>query len=512
MGSRSHRSLTGHHDLLPAAESRGVVMSFMSPRTFLIWTFGRGTVLWRIWPAVLMHTLFATGVTILSMRSKIYLGIPNVMLTVLGVVIGFVISYRASSGYDRYWMGRSSWSDIMRNARTFTRLVWFHVPLRLSPKTAEETLDSSTRSTEEIHKVMKEKRVAIELTVGFVVALKHHLRSELGMYYEDLYDKIRPLHGHVHLKKRHHSQTREEPTPNASAAASTSNLLNPVIPPINSYGSTSIARLRHVTRSSSVYSTDSDSQERRPLLPSSNRTVPSIFSKISSDLIPFARFFRTLFSIYRYEADSTEIASGEEGGVQRQWGGDDMRDDRIKHRPRVAGSGHNLPLEILRRQSDWLSILEDRGSVPGTSLGSMIGCIATFEDSLATLERILTTPLPFVYSVHIRHTVWIYLFFLPFQLVDQFAWYTIPGVAIASFIYLGFLAAGEEIEQPFGYDENDLDLDMFCQEIVQAEADRLVQMPGVNVFLGAHHDGDSIKVGDPLAKPPVPKAAAGASA
>jgi len=47
-------------------------------------------------------------------------------------------------------------------------------------------------------------------------------------------------------------------------------------------------------------------------------------------------------------------------------------------------------------------------------------------------------------------TVWIYLFFLPFQLVDDFGWYTIPGVAIAAFIYLGFLAAGDEIEQPFG--------------------------------------------------------------
>jgi predicted membrane chloride channel (bestrophin family) len=50
-------------------------------------------------------------------------------------------------------------------------------------------------------------------------------------------------------------------------------------------------------------------------------------------------------------------------------------------------------------------------------------------------------------------TVWIYLFFLPFQLVAQFGYSTIPGVAIAAFIYLGFLAAGEEIEQPFGYDD-----------------------------------------------------------
>ncbi|KAJ7756562.1 hypothetical protein B0H16DRAFT_1721630 [Mycena metata] len=26
----------------------------------------------------------------------------------VGVVIGFVISYRAMSGYDRYWMGRTA--------------------------------------------------------------------------------------------------------------------------------------------------------------------------------------------------------------------------------------------------------------------------------------------------------------------------------------------------------------------------------------------------------------------
>ena len=49
-----------------------------------------------------------------------------------------------------------------------------------------------------------------------------------------------------------------------------------------------------------------------------------------------------------------------------------------------------------------------------------------------------------------RHCIWIYLFFLPFQLIGTFGWYTIPGVAVATFYFLGFLAAGEEIEQPFG--------------------------------------------------------------
>ncbi len=36
-----------------------------------------------------------------------------------------------------------------------------------------------------------------------------------------------------------------------------------------------------------------------------------------------------------------------------------------KHRPRVAGGGENLPLEIMRSLSIWLSVLDERGVVAG---------------------------------------------------------------------------------------------------------------------------------------------------
>ena len=72
----------------------------------------------------------------------------------------------------------------------------------------------------------------------------------------------------------------------------------------------------------------------------------------------------------------------------------------MKHRPAVPAGGENFPLEILRCLSEWFSVLEDRGTVPGkwwiaghlqaarqtysegTSLGAMVGTIAAFEDSL----------------------------------------------------------------------------------------------------------------------------------
>ena len=43
---------------------------------------------------------------------------------------------------------------------------------------------------------------------------------------------------------------------------------------------------------------------------------------------------------------------------------------------------------------------------------------------------------------------------------------TIPITVLAGFVFFGLLSLGEEIEDPFGYDRNDLNLDFFCQDIV----------------------------------------------
>lgn len=81
----------------------------------------------------------------------------------------------------------------------------------------------------------------------------------------------------------------------------------------------------------------------------------------------------------------------------------------MKLKPQI---GENLPEEVLRCLSEWCSVLEDRNTVPGGSLGGIMGGIASFEASLASqsfclflsichptdyskvLEQILTTPLP----------------------------------------------------------------------------------------------------------------------
>ena len=73
-------------------------------------------------------------------------------------------------------MGRTSWSDIVRNARGISRIIWFHVPSRLSPRTPDEVAEGvSKRSQEEMLKVMAEKRMALDLVEGFASCLSECL-------------------------------------------------------------------------------------------------------------------------------------------------------------------------------------------------------------------------------------------------------------------------------------------------------------------------------------------------
>ncbi|TCD62011.1 hypothetical protein EIP91_007629 [Steccherinum ochraceum] len=524
------RSASGHV-LLPSthSEERSFIPQIPS-RKFLSWTFGRGSVIWRIWPAVLLHTTFAAIVVTISLKTRIKLGIPNVMLTLLGVVIGFVISYRASSGYDRYWTGRTAWSDVMRTSRTLGRLIWFHVPLELYPvdKTSkqdqtgegEDPLAQNKAYARRVKKAMAEKRMALDLVAGYSTALKHHLRGETGIYYEDLYNLVKPLHDHAH------HQPTEEPTPqspedaspahNVSASDSTLISSDPVIPPINSYGTAEGGRVLR-SRVASISSLDSRSSvstsETRPLLPSSRRRRRGLFSGISADMIPFSDIVNGAVELagrVKARLFNELKQSAPQGGGSQRWEGDAVKNDdhpsamHVKHRPRIAGGGENIPLEVIRSLTIWLSVLERRGTVPGSTLGGMFAALAAFEDSLSEdFDNTITICILRPYQVRfspafmsskltmrpplaslLRHTVWIYLFFLPFQLVDLFRWYTIPGVCIASFIYLGFVASGEEIEQPFGYDENDLDLDMFCREIIRTDIEYLKQTPCPNAYLG----------------------------
>jgi ion channel-forming bestrophin family protein len=125
----------------------------------------------------------------------------------------------------------------------------------------------------------------------------------------------------------------------------------------------------------------------------------------------------------------------------------------------------NPPLEIVFWISDYLQAKQEQGQIGLYQMNELQNLLNSLVDMLGACERILRTPIPLAYAIHLKQLLLIYCLLLPFQVVDELRWWTAPVVALVSFTLFGIEAIGVEIENPFGTDPNDLPLDTICNTI-----------------------------------------------
>ncbi len=123
---------------------------------------------------------------------------------------------------------------------------------------------------------------------------------------------------------------------------------------------------------------------------------------------------------------------------------------------------NNPPLEVAFWIDDYLQKQHDRHCMNSYQLIAMRELLNQLVDNLGACERILKTPIPLAYALHLKQLLFLYCLLLPFQIVDSLGWWTGLIVALISFTLFGIEAIGFEIENPFGYDTNDLPLDAIC--------------------------------------------------
>lgn len=125
------------------------------------------------------------------------------------------------------------------------------------------------------------------------------------------------------------------------------------------------------------------------------------------------------------------------------------------------------PLEIAFWISSYLQKQRCRNRLTAYQLDTMQKMISTMVDVLGGCERILRTPIPLAYVIHLKQLLLLYCLTLPFQLVADLQWATGLIVALITFTLLGIEEIGIEIENPFGTDANDLPLDAMCQNMLR---------------------------------------------
>jgi len=105
--------------------------------------------------------------------------------------------------------------------------------------------------------------------------------------------------------------------------------------------------------------------------------------------------------------------------------------------------------------------------------------LVILSNNLGACERILYTPMPWVYTLHLRIFILFYLSMLPFALsyykpVPEY-YTTLLWTLFLSYAFLGLEDMAVQIQNPFGDSLSDLPLDIFIQ-IVQDDIEEVVRL------------------------------------
>ena len=128
-------------------------------------------------------------------------------------------------------------------------------------------------------------------------------------------------------------------------------------------------------------------------------------------------------------------------------------------------SAQHVPLAVARILTTRALMARERGLIDSMQLRALDHNIELLVDYCGACERIHSTPMPFAYAVHLRRVLIVYCLTLPLALVKDFGWATIPATLLISYALYGVEEIGVEIEDPFGFEANDLPIQNYCSGI-----------------------------------------------
>ncbi|KAG0297815.1 hypothetical protein BGZ96_004745 [Linnemannia gamsii] len=400
----------------------------------------RGSVIPSVISDVIIITTFAASLLAVEKSNIIgrTLNVASVIVPALSVVVGLILAFRTNTAYDRFWEGRKLWANLDVQIRNFSRMIWVGVKDTSHIHQGESSSASSSSGS----------------------SPKRNL-----------------LHSH-HLFGRSNSSLKMKGTAGSNGGAIES-------------------RVQNVSSSTLI---DIDSP---PTLLGGPEVHGDDYEKVVCIrlLLAFAvsvkHHLRQEFGVRYFDLEGLlpeeyqPCAAYET--AEHRLEHDKALGDRQLHRhfnedPWTIVSGNedgqmSLPLEIAHGLSLWVVAQSRASQIESALVGSLFGSINSMTDVFTNMERIVFTPIPLAYSIHLRQVVYLYCLALPFTFLDVLGWLTVPLMCLVSFTLFGMEAIGREIENPFGKDENDLHMDEFCRDL-KRELDYTVNLK--NTVPGCH--------------------------
>lgn len=117
--------------------------------------------------------------------------------------------------------------------------------------------------------------------------------------------------------------------------------------------------------------------------------------------------------------------------------------------------GH-VPSQIVRRLYKAVRELVKENKLSEEHFITIEHSLNNFLNNIGACERIKNTPIPYSYSIFIKKFIFLYTASLPLALLEFFGYYTAIIATLVFYILVSMEVLAEEIEDPFGMDDNDL--------------------------------------------------------
>ncbi|MBS2037898.1 hypothetical protein JST97_23130 [bacterium] len=129
--------------------------------------------------------------------------------------------------------------------------------------------------------------------------------------------------------------------------------------------------------------------------------------------------------------------------------------DRAKH----------VPIQVAASLMQRLHRLQQSGQLSENQLLLLNNDVTALLDICGACERIKNTPIPYSYTAFIKKFIVAYSLTLPFGYVFVLNWLAVPVVVFVFYVLASLELIAEQIEDPFGYDSNDLPMEKISHTI-----------------------------------------------
>ncbi|MCP3718250.1 bestrophin family protein [Paraburkholderia sp. CNPSo 3281] len=120
---------------------------------------------------------------------------------------------------------------------------------------------------------------------------------------------------------------------------------------------------------------------------------------------------------------------------------------------------------LLLCAAEWVRRETREGRLDGYAVLAFEHNLNGISDVIGGCERIVSTPLPFAYTVMIHRTVYFFCAMLPFGLVDSIGGLTPIFAVFVAYAFMAHEAIASQLEDPFGTEDNDLALNLMSAGI-----------------------------------------------